>query len=71
MAVRIFVRRATKIDGRKAIGIDRVESLALAGEDQSRSEPAPGKSAGDRPKLDGFGSGADNQPYVRRMQSSP
>ena len=43
----------------------------LAGENQARLEPARGQRVRDRGKLDRFGAGADDQPYVGETQSSP
>jgi hypothetical protein len=49
----------------------KIEGGMLPGQDQARRYPAGGKRLGDRGKLDGFGTGADDQPYVGKTQSSP
>jgi hypothetical protein len=43
----------------------------LTGEDQCRFDAALGERGGDRLQFDGFGPGADDQPYVRTIQPSP
>ena len=43
----------------------------LAGEEQQRIDPALPKGDSDGRELDGFGAGADDQPYVGETQSSP
>jgi hypothetical protein len=51
--------------------VGRVESRMLPGENQPRTNAASGQRLGDGGKLDGFGSGADDQPYFGKTQSSP
>jgi hypothetical protein len=48
-----------------------IERRMLAGQDQARAQAARAKRVGDGGKLDRFGPGADNQPYVCDMQPSP
>ena len=43
----------------------------LAGDNQARLYAERGKTMRDRGKLDGFGTSADDQPYVGELQSSP
>ena len=54
----------------QAIGT-RVKREVLAGDDQARRKTVRGKRMRDWRKLDRFGPGADDQPYVCRMQPSP
>jgi hypothetical protein len=51
--------------------LGRVEHRVLAGEDQRWLVPALGECVRNRCKFDGFGPGADNQPYVCEAQPSP
>jgi hypothetical protein len=51
--------------------IGGVEVDMLAGEDQARPDVASRKGSGDGGKLDRFGAGADDEPDIRRKQTSP
>jgi len=48
-----------------------IKRRMLAGENQARLLPARGERVRDWGKLDRFGAGADDQPYVCRTQPSP
>jgi hypothetical protein len=48
-----------------------VEVDMLAGQDQARPNVASRKRSGDGGKLDRFGAGADDEPDIRRKQTSP
>ena len=43
----------------------------LPSDDQARRYASAGERTRDRGELDGFGTGADDQPYVGKTQSSP
>jgi hypothetical protein len=49
----------------------KVETWMLPGQDEARRYPALGQRLRDGKKLDGFRTGADDQPYVGKTQSSP
>jgi hypothetical protein len=65
--------RAAETDGAIALQsmLMWIERRMLAGQDQARAQAARAKRVGDGGKLDRFGPGADNQPYVCDMQPSP
>lgn len=83
MRQRRFDRRRVRVRVRStgAIEVDRwivakavlgrIEAGVLAGKDERRRQAALGERVGDGSELDGFGSGADDQPYVRGIQLSP
>jgi hypothetical protein len=48
-----------------------IKRRMLAGEDQARLKTARPERVGDGGKLDRFGPGADDQPYIYRTQLSP
>jgi hypothetical protein len=51
--------------------VRRVKVDVLAGEDQARPDIASRKRSGDGGKLDRFGPGADDEPDIRGVQTSP
>jgi hypothetical protein len=51
--------------------LGRIQGRVLPGEDQRGLQAARGERLGDGCKLDGFGPGADDQPYVGDKQPSP
>ena len=54
----------------KAMGSE-VQRRMLPGHEQARRYPLRFQGMGDGRKFDGFGTGADDQPYVGKTQSSP
>ena len=48
-----------------------VEADMLAGKDQARPHIASGERSGDGGELDCFGPGADDEPDIRGVQTSP
>jgi hypothetical protein len=73
MRARIIAAAATQMDcgeSVKAIGQER-ETRMLPGDDQLEGDAARLQRVRDRGELDGFGAGADDQPYVGRTQTSP
>ena len=73
MLVGIDYPSAMQADGCVAAELERrrVEARMLAGENQARRQSVRGERLRNRSELDGFGSGADDQPDLRGMQSSP
>jgi hypothetical protein len=51
--------------------VSGIEDRVLARKDQPRRQPALGESMGERRQLDGFRSGADDQPDIYSIQPSP
>ena len=51
--------------------VGRVEVDVLAGENEARPDMARGERPGDGGKLDRFGPGADDEPDICRVQTSP
>lgn len=73
MCVRIFEPAAVQPSERKLLHVEfgRVECFVLASEYEPRRRAPPRESVGDRGKLDRFGAGSDDQPYICGMQPSP
>ena len=73
--VRMRVLRPRAIQSRRRISAEAmvggVEVGVLAGQDQSRLHIASRERSGDGGKLDRFGPGADDEPDIRRKQTSP
>src|SRR4029453_12376989 len=73
MRVRVFLSCAAKIDPLKAIEIEFgwIQTRMLTGENEGRQQPISRERARDGQQLDGFRPGANDQPYVRKMQATP
>ena len=73
--VQVRVLRAWAIQPGRRIGpetmVRGVEVDVLAGEDQARPNVARRKRSGDGSKLNRFGAGADDEPDIRGVQTSP
>jgi hypothetical protein len=73
MAMRIFLSRAVEPIGGKAgkTEIDAVQPRMLAGQDDPGCKALIGERIRDGCQLDRFGPGADDQPNLCAIQSSP
>ena len=73
MRVRIFAAGAAQVDARIAAQAElrRVQRGVLTGQDQLRDNASNGECVGYGLELDGFGPGANDQPYIGKTQSSP
>jgi hypothetical protein len=73
MAVRILLAGTFQPLGRIAIQpeVHRIERRMLAGDDQSRRQPAFGEGMRQRRQLDCFRPGPDDQPDMDAIQASP
>ena len=73
MIVRILLPVALQPSRRKSVEpeLSGLESWMLPGENELRLSASCLQGMGDRCELDGFGAGADDQPNIRGLQSSP
>jgi hypothetical protein len=73
MGMGILAADAAQVDAREAIEAEfgDLQRRVLAGEDDGRLDPVREQRPCDRPELNGFRSGPDDQPDVGKTQVSP